>query len=50
MLQLLLFALSLLPQDHHAMNQRGEMVMGFDQDKTAHHSTSTRMAARSTSR
>jgi hypothetical protein len=37
MLNLLLFALSLLFQDHHAMNQRGEMVMGFDQDKTAHH-------------
>jgi hypothetical protein len=37
MLTLILCTLSLLVQDHHAMNQRGEMVMGFDQDKTAHH-------------
>ena len=37
MLSLLLFALSMLTQDHHAMNQRGGMVMGFDQDKSAHH-------------
>jgi hypothetical protein len=38
MLSLLLLAFAFLaPQDHHAMNQRGEMVMGFDQDKTAHH-------------
>jgi hypothetical protein len=37
MMSLLLFVLSLLTQDHHAMNQRGEMVMGFDQEKTAHH-------------
>src|SRR5580765_7805715 len=24
-------------QDHHAANDRAAMVMGFDQDKTAHH-------------
>ena len=37
MLSLFVFALSLLAQGPHAMNQRGEMVMGFDQDRTTHH-------------
>jgi hypothetical protein len=37
MLTLFLCALSFVFQDHHAMNQRGEMVMGFDQATTAHH-------------
>jgi hypothetical protein len=38
MLSLLLLAFALLArQDHHEMNKRGEMVMGFDQEKTAHH-------------
>ena len=35
----LLLLVTLLPvQDHHRrMNERGAMVMGFDQDKTTHH-------------
>ncbi len=39
MLLTLLFALAVQsPQDpHKAMNERGAQVMGFDQDKTAHH-------------
>jgi len=39
MLTLLLALFSTLPaQDpHQTMNDRGAMVMGFDQDKTAHH-------------
>ena len=39
MLTLLLALLVTLPaQDpHQTMNDRGAMVMGFDQDKTAHH-------------
>ena len=36
---LLLLSLFVLQttDSHHAMNQRGAIVMGFDQDKTAHH-------------
>jgi len=38
MLTTLLFALALnSPQGHAAMNERGAHVMGFDQEKTAHH-------------
>ena len=38
MLSLLLFVTLSLAQDHHrSMNERGAMVMGFDQDKTTHH-------------
>ena len=30
-------AFSFASQDHHALDQRGERVMGFDQKKTTHH-------------
>src|SRR6185436_5653278 len=39
MLTLLLSLFAILPAQapHQTMNDRGAMVMGFDQDKTAHH-------------
>jgi hypothetical protein len=38
MLWTALLALTTVGQDHHATtNERGAIVMGFDQDKTAHH-------------
>lgn len=38
MLSLLLFVTLSPAQDHHrSMNERGAMVMGFDQEKTTHH-------------
>jgi hypothetical protein len=38
MLWLLLYATLLTGQDpHQSMNERGAMVMGFDQEKTTHH-------------
>ena len=37
-------------QDHHrGMNERGAMVMGFDQQNTSHHFTYTAMVAPSIS-
>jgi hypothetical protein len=37
MLTALLFALLVSQDPHQTMNQRGAMVMGFDQEQTAHH-------------
>ena len=38
MLSLLLFVTLSSPQDHpRSVNERGAMVMGFDQEKTVHH-------------